>query len=85
MKLLRVVLIFAVLSFALAGLFYYLTDNVIVSSWSAKMAEIGTIAIIIFIIMMILYVIARATVKGATKGASALRKKKPSDPEGPTS
>lgn len=79
MKLIRLVLIFAVVSFAISGIMFYLGDGVIQASWGAKFGEMGVMAIIIFIFLIIIYSIA----KSAAKSAVALRKKSlPKNKEG---
>lgn len=78
MKLVKRMIFIAIVSLFLAGMFYYLTDGVVKSTWAAMIAEIGTITLVIFIFAMIAYVIAKSVVKGTM----AVRKKKPSDREG---
>ncbi len=79
MKSLRTVLLFAVLSFAISGLFYYVTEGTVVATWQDKLMEIATVAVIIFVVLLIIYIIA----KSAVKSAMALRKKKPPQNGGP--
>lgn len=79
MKTLRSVLLIAVLSFIIAGLFFYLTDGTITATWQSKLGEIATIAAIIFVVMLVLYIIA----KSAVKSTMALRKKRPPQNGGP--
>lgn len=79
MKLIRIILLFAVVSFAIAGLFYYLTAGTVVANWQAKLGEIATTAVIIFVFLLVIYIIAKTTVKSAM----ALRKKRPPQNGGP--
>ncbi len=79
MKLIRLVIIFAVVSFAISGIMFFLGDGVIQATWGAKFGEMGVMAIIIFIILIILYSIAKAVVKGA---AAARKKSLPNNKEG---
>jgi uncharacterized membrane protein len=79
MKFLRIVLLLAVLSLAISWLFYYITADTIVASWQSKLGEIGTIGIVIFVFLLIIYIIA----KSAVKSALALRKKRPPQNGGP--
>ncbi|MXN92901.1 hypothetical protein GR160_16870 [Flavobacterium sp. Sd200] len=74
MKLIRLVLMFAVVSFAISGIMFYLGDGVIQATWGAKFGEIGVMAIFIFIFLIIIYSIAKAVAKGA---AAARRKSFP--------
>jgi uncharacterized membrane protein YidH (DUF202 family) len=73
MKFLRTALMFAVLAFAIAALFFYLTDGTITATWQSKLGEVATVAAVIFVVLMIIYIIARAAVKSAT----AITKKRP--------
>jgi amino acid transporter len=80
MKNLRSVLLIAVLSFTIAGLFFYVTDGTITATWQSKLGEIATIALVIFLVLMIIYIIA----KSAVKNTLAMRnKKRPPQNEGP--
>lgn len=79
MKFLRTVFIIAIFSFGLAGLFYYLTDDVVkTASWADSIGEIGVVGAIIFVFVSILYIIFRSIIKGA----KAVTKKRPSGQEG---
>ncbi|MES2485897.1 MAG: hypothetical protein V4581_08105 [Bacteroidota bacterium] len=75
----RAVLLFAIVSLALSSLLYLVTPNTIKSSWSAKLAEVGTVAVVIFVFLLILYIIA----KTVFKSAMAVRKKSLPKKEGP--
>jgi amino acid transporter len=79
MKTLRSVLLIALLAFVIAGLFFYLTDGTIAATWQSKLGEIATIALVIFVVLMIIYIIA----KSAVKSTMALRKKRPPQNGGP--
>jgi|GEM_PF-2277071 len=83
MKLVRLVLIFAVVSFALSGLMFYLGDGVIQASWGAKFGEMGVMAIIIFIFLIIIYSIAKAMVRGTMAARKKRNKKSLPNQEGP--
>lgn len=79
MKLIRLVLLFAVVSFAISGMMFFLGDGVIQATWGAKFGEIGVMAIIIFVFLIILYSIAKAVAKGAM---AARKKSLPKNQEG---
>jgi hypothetical protein len=71
MKFTRAVLLFAIVSIALSGLIYFINPGTIINSWTDKLMEVGTVALIIFIFLLILYII----LKMALKSAMAVRKK----------
>lgn len=79
MKLLKIALQLAFLSLAISALLYYITAGVVRSSWVDILGEIFTTALILFIIMLIIYIIAKSVVKTAM----AMRKKSlPKNKEG---
>ena len=73
------ILMLAMLSLAISGLMFYVTAGVIRSSWTDIIGEILTTGIIIFILLLIVYVIARS----AAKKAIEARKKSLPNQEGP--
>ncbi len=79
MKILRTLLLFAILAFALSALFFFMTDGTITATWQSKLGEIATIAVIIFIVLLIIYAISRTVIKSAT----AITKKRPPKPGAP--
>ena len=78
MKFTRIAML-AVASLAISGLLFYVTAGVIRSSWGDIIGEVVTTAIIIFVVLLIIYAIARS----AAKRAIAVRKKGLPDQEGP--
>jgi len=67
-----------IISLAIALIYYFTSDDVVVSSWSTKIGEIVFVTIPVFILISLLYFVNRAVVK-SVKG---IAKKSPPKKEG---
>lgn len=63
MKTLRRLLVLFIVSVIIASAIYFMSDDVVVSSWATKIGEIGAVTVPVFIVVALLYFINRVVVK----------------------
>jgi hypothetical protein len=78
MKTFKRLLLLLVLSLIIATGLFFVNSNVIITSFSNKVAEIVFLAIPVFIIVLIMYLVNKALVKSV----KSIKNKKPSGGEG---
>jgi len=78
MKTIKRLFVLFIISLAIALIYYFTADDVVVSSWSTKVGEIVAITVPVFILISLLYFVNRAVVRSVR----GITKKSPPKKEG---
>ncbi|TRW22084.1 hypothetical protein FMM05_19240 [Flavobacterium zepuense] len=78
MKTIKRLFVLFIISLAIALVYYFTADDVVVSSWSTKVGEVIAVTVPVFILISLLYFVNRAMVR-SVKG---MAKKSPPKKEG---